>query len=222
MLSVQAQELFFEQTNATSIPFTSMVSSQQTFYRLDFFNLKSSLRSNASQEEAFISLPNGLGGFSKYRIYESPVMEEGFKDNYPNIKTYKGQGIDNPQENIRLSFTSLGFHAIILNTTNGTQIISPHDQKDNLYTSYFYKDLKPAELSFECQLIGNSSVSAEDKNFNYQTFNANDGIVRDFRIAISSTSEYSAFYNNNLTDVISSHVVGVNNINLHYSLALEF
>jgi hypothetical protein len=214
--TIQAQNNFFTETYPSTIPVRNDHPKQEKFFKLDAEGLKTFLdvvNNKETDEESIISLPDRLGNLKRYSVKVSSIMEDDFQANYPEIRTYTAKGITNPQETLRLSYTPLGLHVIILGTPNGTQFIRPVDQTRNLYSVYNLKDHGFDDHSFECKLIETAGID-QDSNLNqYQTLNANDGILRDFRIAISATSEYSAFYNNNLTNVISAIVIAVNNAN---------
>ena len=59
---------------------------------------------------------------------------------FPTIKTYRGQGIDQPAATIRLDYTEHGFHAQVL-SPDGQYYVDPyfHLQTD-FYMSYFKQD----------------------------------------------------------------------------------
>src|SRR5262249_46868043 len=61
-----------------------------------------------------LSLRRPDGAFERFRIEESPVMEPGLAKKYPEVKTYRGQGIDDPLATVRFGWTSGGFHAFVL------------------------------------------------------------------------------------------------------------
>ena len=60
-----------------------------------------------------ISLPLPDNSFATFRVVESPVMADELAANYPEIKTYLGQGIEDKNARIRFDVTPQGFHAII-------------------------------------------------------------------------------------------------------------
>jgi hypothetical protein len=60
------------------------------------------LRARHSLKASFIlSLPAPAGGFQRFSVAESPVMEPGLAAKHPDIKTYSGRGIDDRAATIR-------------------------------------------------------------------------------------------------------------------------
>jgi hypothetical protein len=88
-----------------------------------------------------LSIPNPDGIFERFAIVESPILEPELSAKFSDIKTYRGQGIDNPSSTIRLDYTDHGFHAQVLAADNGDYYIDPliHRQTD-VYASYFVRD----------------------------------------------------------------------------------
>ncbi|HMS43868.1 MAG TPA: hypothetical protein PKE69_26805, partial [Pyrinomonadaceae bacterium] len=71
-------------------------------------------KTSVANSESVISLPLPDGKFSRFRFVESPTMEESLQAQYPEIRTYLGQGIDAPEATVKFDFTPHGFHAMIL------------------------------------------------------------------------------------------------------------
>jgi len=210
-ISANAQNAFFSKTNPPTSSVGQIDTERALFFSLDISAFQTLLDELSDQDHLVISLPGVDGRVNDYRIVEASVMEDNFQADFPAIRSFKGQGITKPQETLRFSVTPLGFHALILGTSNGAQLIKPVDVNRNVYAVFSMSDLTIEDTPFECQLIETAGVT--ENNNPYQTFNADDGTLRNFRMAISATSEYSAFYNNNLTDVISAIVIAVSNAN---------
>jgi hypothetical protein len=95
----------------------------------------------ARQNPLILSLPRPDGAFERFAISDSPIMEAGLAARHPEIKTYVGHGIDDPQANIRMSITPLGVHASIISPA-GTYYVEPlYHLDDSLYASYFRSEL---------------------------------------------------------------------------------
>ena len=64
-----------------------------------------------------ISLPDPSGGYQRFALVDSPVMEAGLAAKHPEIRTYAGKGIDDPKATIRVSVTPLGVQASVRSPT---------------------------------------------------------------------------------------------------------
>lgn len=95
----------------------------------------------ARQSPLVLSLPDPSGGFQRFRIVESPIMEAGLAAKHPEIKTYAGRGIDDPAATLRMDITPLGFHAAVRSQKGGWFIDPYYHLDDSLYVSYFSRDL---------------------------------------------------------------------------------
>ena len=98
---------------------------------------------------AIIGLPMPHGRFANVRIMESPIMEPALAARFPEIKTYRGQGIDDPTITTRFDWTPSGFHAIVL-SSHGTMVVEPFDAEQGNYLSYYEHDLPDGSGFFEC------------------------------------------------------------------------
>ena len=94
----------------------------------------------ATENPAIIYLPMPDGTMARFRFEESPVMEPGLAAKYPDLKTYRAQGIDDPAASSRFDWLPTGFHAIIL-SPSGTVLIDPYAADNTTdYISYWKKD----------------------------------------------------------------------------------
>jgi hypothetical protein len=120
-------------------------------FTLDSVGLKSSLksapkaglktRSLAAGSSTVLTLPAPNGGYQRFRVEESEIMEPGLAALHPDIKTYDGVGIDDPTASVAADTSSLGFHASV-RAAGGSWYVDPYYHLDNsVYISYFGRDL---------------------------------------------------------------------------------
>ena len=79
-----------------------------------------------------ISVPSPDGGFERFAVVESPVMEPGLAAAHPEIKTYTARGLDDPSASARLDLTPLGFHASV-RSASGAWYVDPRDGEHVAY-----------------------------------------------------------------------------------------
>lgn len=72
-----------------------------------------------------LEVPTPDGKFARFRLVESPVMEPELAVRFPDIKTYAGQGLDDPTQTMRCDLTPQGFHAIVLGGTDVAFTVLP-------------------------------------------------------------------------------------------------
>ena len=80
---------------------------------------KAGLNARGAVGSVVLTLPAPDGGFQRFEVYESPIMEPGLAAKHPDIKTYAGRGVDDPAATVRADTSPLGFHASV-RSPNGT------------------------------------------------------------------------------------------------------
>jgi len=187
-----------------------------------------------NQSPLVLELPMPYGGFQKFHIVESPIMAPALAAKYPNIKTYLGQGIDDPTAVIRCDVTVWGFHAFVL-SANGTVFISPYSlESDAEYIAYYKHDLPPNPNPHFCEFDAEKAdVSLEDVERTIEVAPAqtenpasamrdNGSQLRNYRLALACTEEYAAKFPNSTSatkaTVLAAMVTSVNRVNTVYEV----
>lgn len=88
-----------------------------------------------------ISLPHPEGGFQRFALVESPIMEEGLAAKFPEIKTYAGKGLDDPRATLRMDITPLGLRASVRSASGSWYVEPYYHLDDSVYASYYARNL---------------------------------------------------------------------------------
>lgn len=157
-----------------------------------------------------ISLPMPDGTYLRFKFSESPVMEDGLAVQFPEIKTYLGQGIDDPYSSVRFDITPLGFHAMIF-SERGTVFIDPYAKGDNMnYISYFKTDFR-TDKRMTCEVI--DERTPEQKHAPHSPDMLAEGELRTYRTVIACTGEYAAYFGGTPAAALAAIVVSLNRVN---------
>lgn len=170
-------------------------------YTLNLEVLKSKLvtaplRENyASQSGVELYFPNASGTLDRYRVYKAQVMHSDLAARYSNITSYVGIGITDPTAMIRFSTTIYGLHSMLFSGNHSTTFIDPYTN-DLLNYIVYYKNEISNTRGFSCGTHDDDLKISTDNIADSNVVEANTGILRKYRLAISSTVEYSNFHIN--------------------------
>ena len=119
---------------------------------------------------------------------------------FPEIRTYRGQGLDDPTATTRFDVTPAGFHAVVL-SVSGTVIIEPAARgRSRQYVSYDQRDAPKDGNTSSCLLLGAEQSLAQQQSkqiqrSSYSTLGATTGTtLRTYRLALAATAEYTQQY----------------------------
>uniref|UniRef100_A0A7S2PMH9 Fibronectin type-III domain-containing protein n=1 Tax=Leptocylindrus danicus TaxID=163516 RepID=A0A7S2PMH9_9STRA len=201
-LTLTAQEYWKKSTlsNASRLAASeNLHHDRYQIFSLDVDTFKSKLvgvtsRSDvSSKSQTILSFPNSSGKMEKFLIYETHLLAPDIAARYPNIKTYIGFGIDNEGSRIRFSVTPQGVQTMTSYLDQPNVFTVPVEKgKPGQYISYDRGVRVNTVKKFQC-LTEAADVPIKDviSSFNRD---ANDQILRTFRIAISTNGEYTNFW----------------------------
>lgn len=138
-----------------------------------------------------LEFPKPDGTTARFHVWESSIMEPGLEAKFPEMKTFAGQGIDDPYATIRFDYNPyFGFHAQVLSVISGSYYIDPY-AKGNIdnYISYFKKDNQRV-TNFICETPENIVGGGNTTNV------VPVGLCRGtelytYRLALACTGEYA-------------------------------
>lgn len=170
--------------------------SQYELYSLNKNEFTARLQSaplrGGGHSSVILSFPAEGGKLENFRVYEAPVMHSDLSALHPEIKSYVGQGVENPLNTVRFSVTPFGVHTLLF-TAKGSLYTDPYTTDLQNYIVYKKSALK-APRNFGCEVLENTEA-AEPQN-GPMSVQSNDGVLRIYRLAMACTSEYAAFHVN--------------------------
>jgi hypothetical protein len=183
--------------SAKQVRTTSVVPSTAEFFNLDLDAFKKHLDGapvrgvQARTADKVVTFPTPDGNLERFTIIEASVFHPKLAAKYPGIKSYAGQGMDDPTATIRFSISDdHGFYGMILSGEKSSIYIDPYSQDKKTYTVYSRKDLPSRPSDFQCftehperkTVSGNTAGRTDDKK------------LRKYRLALSCNAEYGNIF----------------------------
>ena len=172
----------------------------------------------AGAAPAVIALPMPDGSIARFSFVESPIMAPELAAKYPEIKTYLGQGLDDPTATVRFDSTPQGFHAQVL-SHEGAVYIDPYwKNRTDRYATYYKRDLPGTGQAFSCGLV--PGANAAGLGGVAAAAVASGDTLRTYRLALAATGEYTQFHGGTKAAGMAAIVTAMNRVNGIYETEL--
>ena len=243
-LTANAQNGFFEPVSTAQMRLDASVTrniKKISLYRLKEKDLRTYLakaplefKQQGPAIPLQIPLPNGTT--ETFDMVESPVLAPAVAANHPDIKTYTGTGKINKNATIRLSFTALGFNAIIVGLNGDAAYYEKitSSASNQLYRVYLVSDVqKPTRTRRFGQTPGCGVVDSPglpklaDNTGNGSRKSAvtatSGDVLRTFRLAVAADGEFTnqPVYGGNVNLAFAGLVDYVNRANAIFRTELS-
>ncbi len=156
-----------------------------------------------------VSLPRPDGSIATFSVVESPVMHPDLAAQFPDVKTYMGQGIDEPEATIRFDVTPLGFHSQVLSPTGAWYIDPFFEHNTVVYSSYYKRDLVNIH-QFTCAVPDAQEMVRSELGGGGST----RAVVtrKKYRLANACTGEYAAKFGGTVAGAQAAIVTAINRV----------
>jgi hypothetical protein len=173
--------------------------------------------SEARSRGTEIALPMPDGTLARFIVVEVSVMAPELAAKFPEIKTYAGQGLDDPQASVRLDVSPAGFHAQVL-SPRGAVYVDPAYQGDTEHhVSYLKSQYVGGASGWKClvaaEIAGGTPATTANKAQSGPT-------LRTYRLAVACTSQYAAYFGGTVANAMAAIVAAVNRVNGLYETEL--
>jgi hypothetical protein len=200
VFSAIAQQSYWQKIDRKDLKVNTTDLNQKFYqiYQLDIDAFKAQLVNAPLRSETTtlsnsrVYLPNIKGELEQFKVVEAPVLSDELSKRYPNIKTYLGFSTKNPGTRARFSVTPQGLQTLTTYPDAPISFTVPLRKTDNTSYIVYTRATRTESLkSFEC-LTEAEFFPIETKRLVNR--GANDQILRTFRIAISTSGEYTNFW----------------------------
>jgi hypothetical protein len=223
--SVQAETLWQERTSRANPEKTQLaraISDNARYMQINQTLLNDTFSDLQLPTSISLPLPNGLS--VSVALSPSPILSTDLAEQYPKLMTYQAQQVDQPNNIGRFSISHLGLFGFF-RYNNQWMLLSPrYQQETQEYASYWYKDApaesKNATLTADFLL---AETQLEAPELAQKLVNSGD-TLRTYKLAISTTGEYTQKLGGTAENVIAELMNLVNRINqvLLVDLAIQF
>lgn len=169
-------------------------------YSLDFNGLKAVLSkapkrlAAGEKSEIIISFPNAEGRMENFKVRENSNFEPQLASKYPDIKSYIGEGFGDSNSTVYFSISPLGLSSMEIYGDKSAVFIEPYSKDLSTYVVYKKSDKKDDLSTFECTVIDVAQKGVSNTAGLAARPNADDARLRTFRLALSSTGEYTSYF----------------------------
>ena len=201
----------------------------------------------ASRDPVIVTLPLPDGNFADFELKPSAIVERGLDEKYPNIKTFSGHELGNPDNHGRFDITPQGFHGLFRYGKETVFIDPQYRDSDARYISYFRKDAIPLDLAnmpkrlppkvrdkrqqaltdhahrdtaMVSQTMASQAMISQAMASRNKDAQAQATQLKTYRIAISATGEYTQFHGGTKEKGLAAVITMLNRVNDVYQTDL--
>lgn len=155
--------------------------------------------SNSKNQKNVIYLPDHNGNVVAFNIEETSVLHPDLAKKYPNIKSFSGYSLDGKYK-VKLSSSHKGLQSMIVNRENRkTVFMEQLSNKSNSYVVYEKGAGASGKDGFICD-----TEKLQQSVAKTITPLVDDQLLRKFRIAVSTTGEYTDFHGGTVADALAA------------------
>lgn len=160
-------------------------------------------------EDVLLEIPMLDGNIKTFKLYKNTTLSPELQKKFPELHTYQGASIEDPTSVLNCEITTLGFFGMILSDNEPTIILQ---QIDNEIVIYQRKNVEYDKSYYHDCLTDHLKLIKKPDHKNFISERAGDCKVRQFKIAIAATGEYTTYFGG-VSNALSAITTSLNRIN---------
>ncbi|MDQ1167885.1 reprolysin-like metallopeptidase [Flavobacterium sp. SORGH_AS_0622] len=173
----------------------NVLDSGKLYYKLNADLLSAKLASTTSKSALSntteITIPNTEGTLERFSVWESSNFDPELQAKYPEIRAYEGRGIDDKNAKIHFSVAPIGLQTMVFRVAKPTEYIEQNPDDKSEYVVFKSADNADSKMRLDCKT---ANLVSENKASNTAKTTSNAKQFKTFRLALSCTGEYTAFF----------------------------
>ena len=149
-------------------------------------------RFSKSAKGVVISLPNSEGVLERFEVFEASNFDADLQAQFPEIRSYAGNGIDDKYARLRMSIDPKGINTMVHRADKGSEYMEPYSQDGKIHAIYKGSRVK-GKMPFTCSTVDEVLVQDLTDKAN-SVSRSSTGQLLNFRLAMSVTPEYTAYH----------------------------
>lgn len=187
--------------NSDKIQQLHLDKNKSRFYELNTNSFTQKMSRVVTKSEAgkskstVIKIPNMDGDFEAFEVFETSVFSPELAAKYPNIKSFTGISLDGKGSRLRMSTSPDGIQTMVSYTDKPHVFMQQTSKGSNQYILYDNKAKLNVSKTFTCETLDAFNGTFNKANaVKIDEGGANNQTLQKFRIAISVTGEYTAYF----------------------------
>jgi subtilisin-like proprotein convertase family protein len=148
-------------------------------------------RFSGNAKGVVITLPNSQGELERFEVFEASNFDAVLQAQFPEIRAYAGNGIDDKYARVRISLDPRGIQTMVSRADKGSEFMEPYSTDGKVYAVYNSSRVK-GKLPFTCSTPEQTLVN--DLSNDIEVSRSSTGQLKTFRLALSCTGEYANYF----------------------------
>ncbi|WP_320815990.1 zinc-dependent metalloprotease [Flavobacterium sp.] len=148
-------------------------------------------RFSKNAKSVIISLPNTDGVLERFEVFEASNFDAELQAQFPDIRSYAGNGIDDKYARLRMSIDPRGIQTMIHRADKGSEFMEPYSQDGKVYSIYRSSRVK-GKLPFTCSTP--EQILVNDLAGKGELSRSSSAELLTFRLALSCNGEYANYF----------------------------
>lgn len=143
-----------------------------------------------------VAVPTLDGSLQRYTVFEASNFAPGLQARYPEIRSYAGQGIDDPTAHLRLSISPSGIQTMVIKADSKAEFIEPFTTNSAVYAIFQSGDKRDkGKLPWSCTTHDDANLISASEKAAQSAARSSALQFKTFRLALSCTGEYGSYFN---------------------------